>query len=104
MGNACGELGSCCYDCVWVLCRLLHSPNLVDGEQSVGETMPSDATYKLDWGQLNFTALLVRCNALWGYMADGNSYQFPKATDSLLHSPNGRQICLPLGLCKETVE
>ena len=39
-----------------------------------------------------------------GFMTDGNFCYFSEATDSPLHSPNGRQNCLPLGLCKETVK
>ena len=29
---------------------------------------------------------------------------FPEALTNSLHSPNGRQICLPLGMCTETVK
>ena len=37
-------------------------------------------------------------------MTSRNSYCFTKATDSPVHSTNGRQNCLPLVLCTETVK
>ena len=55
----------------------------------------------LDWGLLTCTEFQMICNALWADMIGGN---FSKVNDSPLHSPNGRQICRPLGLCKETVK
>ena len=56
----------------------------------------------VDWGWSDRAEFRVSWNALWAHVTAGNSYHFPAAPDSPLYSPNSRQNCLPLGLCKET--
>ena len=40
----------------------------------------------------SFSEICVSCDALWAHMDSSNSHHFSEATDSPLHSPNGRQI------------
>ena len=92
--------------------RLPHSPSVLAMGRSVGYDLGLVgviicvrlASQNIIGGVYGSSAIWASNNALWAYVAGGNSHHFSEDTDSPLHSPHGRQICLPLGLCKETVK
>ena len=90
-----------------VCCRLIHSPRLVVIGLSMGcETWPPIGwhhAFVIGWGKyrLGLHGAPLHYGLTW---LVGITTVFYTPLTVPLHSPNGRQICLPLGLCGGTVK
>ena len=58
----------------------------------------------INWREQHHSWILVSCNVLWAHKTDGNFHCLFKSHWQSLCTALMAGICLPLGLCKETVK